>query len=265
MELISFASGSGGNAALLRTRKSAILVDAGVSARRITRSLSALGLAPEELTAVLITHAHADHVSGLRVLCRRCAAPIYASRGAAPELADLVAEGQVREFDAPGRFVLGDVTVTTLPTLHDAAGSVAFRVDGEGGSLGLMTDTGEVPDGAEALLGGVDVLVLEANHDLGMLESGPYPYALKRRVAGRFGHLSNVAAAEFALFSVRKGTRVVLLAHLSAKNNTPEAANYTVARKLQQEGCSVRLAVLPRDEMSEVYPCRKSGLFASES
>lgn len=265
MDFITFSSGSGGNAALLRSRGGTlVLLDAGISARRTLAALAALDLDARALSAILITHEHSDHVAGLRVLCGRCAAPVYASRGTAPALRGLVPEGRLVAFDAPGRFAVGDLAVTAFPTSHDARDPVGFRIDGDGGSFGLLTDTGVVPEGAEALCG-VDTLLLEANHDPGMLDSGPYPYALKRRVAGAQGHLSNGAAADFALRAAQGGTREIVLAHLSKENNTPEAACYTVARRLQSEGYAVRLTVAPRESMSEVHQCRRSGLYAWES
>ena len=130
-------------------------------------------------------------------------------------------------------------------------------------SANILTDTGFVTDAAREALAGVDTLLLEANHDVETLQYGPYPYFLKRRILGDEGHLSNDAAAEFARLAVQSGTRDILLAHLSKENNTPELAEYAVARALQSAGLSVRLGVAPRDTMSEVHLCRRSPSFAS--
>jgi len=261
MEFYTLASSSGGNAALVRCGGTAVLLDAGISARRITQSLALLGMTPDELDAILITHEHSDHVSGLATLTKKYAVPVYASRGTAhflPQTASVL-----RMFDAGGAFAVGELEIHSFRTSHDAADSVDYRIDGADGSVGALTDTGYVTDAAAQMLEGVDTLLLEANHDVEMLKSGPYPYHLKQRILGNHGHLSNAAAAEFALHCVKNGTADILLAHLSAENNTPEAAEYTVARKLQAGGCSVRLGVAPRGQLSEVHTvCKKSPSFA---
>lgn len=265
MEFFTLASGSSGNAALLRTESTAILLDAGISARRITQALEALGTPPEALSAILITHEHADHIAGLRVLCKKCAVPVYASRGTAEALCELAPTAQLHPFDAPGSFSLSDLTVTAFCSSHDALDPVGFRIDTPAGSLGLLTDTGMVPDAARDVLRGVDALVLEANHDCGMLENGPYPYPLKRRIAGERGHLSNVDAAELAVQAAQSGTQSIVLAHLSKENNTSELARFTVAHRLQRALCEVDLSVAPRNGVHEVTICKRSPCFASES
>ena len=263
MEFYTFASGSGGNAALVRERNTALLIDAGISARRITQSLAALGIAPSELGAILITHEHADHIKGLKTLCRKCPAPVYASRGTAQSLS--YAGNALRVFDAGECFTVGAFAIRSFASSHDAADPVGYRIDCERGSLGFLTDTGFVTNAAYDTLLGVELLLLEANHDVETLQSGPYPPFLKARILGDHGHLSNVQAGEFALESVKAGTSDIMLAHLSRENNTPVMAEYAVARKLQQHGYSVRLCTAPRDTMSEVHLCRKSPSFVSEN
>ena len=263
MEFYTLASGSSGNAALVRQEDTSLLIDAGISARRITQALAQVGMCLAGLGGILITHEHVDHIRGLQTLCKKCAVPIYASRGTAQSLA--FAGSALRIFDAGEQFTLGAFDITTFPSSHDAADPVGYRLDCEDGSLGFLTDTGFVTNDAYDALLGVDALLLEANHDVDLLKSGPYPHYLKQRISGRHGHLSNVQAAEFALDSVRRGTRDIMLAHLSAENNTPTTAEYTVARKLQQHGYSVRLCTAPRDTVSEVHLCRKSPSFASEN
>lgn len=263
MEFFTLASGSSGNAALVRQQNTRLLIDAGISAKRIVQSLAETGLSLDMLDGILITHEHVDHVRGLQTLCKKCAVPIFASRGTAQSLT--FAGSALRIFDAGECFMLGAFDVTTFPSSHDAADPVGYRLDCEDGSLGFLTDTGFVTNDAYDALLGVDTLLLEANHDVDMLQSGPYPYYLKKRIAGRHGHLSNAQAAAFAVDSVRCGTRDILLAHLSAENNTPAAAEYTVARALQQRGYNVRLCTAPRDTVSEVHLCRRSPSFALES
>lgn len=261
MEFYTLASSSSGNAALVRSGETSILLDAGISARRIAQALSLLGMTPEDLDAILITHEHSDHVNGIATLTKKYAIPVYASRGTAHFLPQ--AGSALRIFEAGDALIVGELAIQSFRTSHDAADSVDYRIDAPDGSLGALTDSGYVTDDAVRTLTGVDLLLLEANHDVGMLQCGPYPYHLKRRILGEHGHLSNEAAADFALHCVKNGTSDILLAHLSAENNTPEAAEYAVARKLQAAGCSVRLGVAPRDRLSEVHTvCRKSPSFA---
>ena len=261
MEFYTLASSSSGNAALVRCGDTAILLDAGISARRIAQSLALLGMTPDALDAVLVTHEHTDHISGIATLTKKYAIPVYASRGTARFLPQ--AAGALRVFDAGDAFAVGALQITSFRTSHDAADSVDYRVDGPDGSLGALTDTGYVTDAAAEALAGVDTLLLEANHDIETLRCGPYPYHLKRRILSERGHLSNEAAADFALRCVQHGTRDILLAHLSAENNTPAMAEYAVARRLQAAGCPIRLGVAPRDRMSEVHTvCKKLPSFA---
>ena len=256
MEFYTLASSSSGNAALARCGDTAVLIDAGLSARRIAQALAQLDLTPDALRAVLITHAHSDHVSGLAMLSKKYAVPVFASRAAAQFLA---CPGEALHLFAPGdAFSIGAFEVCSFRTSHDAAGSVDYRLNCASGSLGLLTDTGYVTDEAAAALSGVDTLLLEANHDIETLQSGPYPYHLKRRILGEQGHLSNEAAAEFALRCAMGGTRDILLAHLSAENNTPAMAEYAVARRLQAAGFSIRLGVAPRDRLSDVHTVERA-------
>lgn len=259
MVFYTLASSSAGNAAILRSGGTAILLDAGISARRIAQALSLLGMTPRELDAVLVTHEHSDHVSGLLTLTKKYGVPVYASRGTARRLS---CPGELlRCFEAGASFSVGALTVHSFSTSHDSADSVDYRVDGEDGSFGALTDTGYVPSAAAEILCGVDALLLEANHDVELLKSGPYPYPLKQRVLGERGHLSNEAAADFALFCARNGTRDILLAHLSAENNTPDLAEETVSRRLGS--LPVRLGIAPRSGLSaEVKICGRSLSFA---
>ena len=260
MEFYTLASGSSGNCTLVCAGNSLLLIDAGISCRRIEQSLKALGLALGDLSAVFITHEHADHVGGLATLTKKCTAPVYVTRGVSHVLTCPVVA-----FTAGDALELSDCTVRSFSISHDAIDPVGYRIDAPDGSLGFLTDTGFVTDAAREALLGVDALLLEANHDIAALQNGPYPYFLKRRVLSSEGHLSNDAAAEFALCAVRSGTRDILLAHLSKENNTPELAEYAVARALQSAGFPVRLGVAPRDTMSEVHLCRRSPSFASEN
>lgn len=247
--LHTLASGSSGNALVISCGETHLLVDAGISCRRITAGLRELGLAPEDLSAVLITHTHADHVSGLQTLLKRTACPICAGERVCRELAYRYAGIESRLYPLPlcRPEALGDAEVTAFPTSHDAPGSCGFRLDTAAGSIGILTDSGCVTGEAAEILPGVDLAVLEANHDIETLRSGPYPYYLKQRILGAQGHLSNEDAARFAAVLAQSGTSEIILAHLSRENNTPAMAQTAVERALSAAGVSPLLSVAPRD------------------
>ena len=263
MEFYTIASSSAGNAALVCHEDTHLLIDAGVSCRRITQALASLRLMLDELDGILITHEHIDHVRGLATLAKKCGAGLYATYGTASAL-DYPAQ-RVHAFAAGDEFTVGSLRVKSFRTSHDARESVGYRIESDDGSLAVLTDTGVITDEAHDLALGADTLLLEANHDIEMLKTGPYPYPLKQRILGEYGHLSNEAAAGFAVECVRAGTSDILLAHLSGENNTPQLAEYTVGRALQAGGLTVRLSAAPRDTVSEVHVCRRSPSFASEN
>ena len=261
----TLASGSEGNAALVCADGLHILVDAGISARRMETALKALGHPPDTLSAVFITHTHSDHTAGLRVFLKHTALPVFASPATCAVLSRQVpAVAELLHPLAPGLAQeLGGLTVTPFATSHDAEGSMDFRFDTPTASAGILSDTGYVTEAAEEALAGVDLLLLESNHDVTYLQTGPYPYPLKQRILSDRGHLSNDAAAAFACRMAKTGTRQFVLVHLSKENNTPVCALHTVECALRGGGfADVHLTVAPRGECSEAYiaeglPCRK--------
>lgn len=254
MILHTLSSGSQGNCLLLSDGDTHLLVDAGISTRRIRMGLAQLGVNIEALSGVLITHEHVDHISGLATFVKHYSVPLYTSPGTARQLAYRLAgvEKLLRQQEPGCTFSVGGCRVTAFATSHDAAQSMGFRIDGSG-SVGILTDTGYVTEETAAVLPGVETLVLESNHDVDMLRSGPYPYYLKQRILGGQGHLSNEAAAEFAARMAAEGTRQIVLAHLSEENNTPLRAEETVARALRLAGVQAALSVAPRSELSRGY------------
>ena len=263
MTLHTIASGSEGNCLLVSCSETHILVDVGISLRRITTALTTLGLSMSSIDAILLTHGHTDHIAALGTLCKHHATPLYASAGAAAQICEKYGAAQYRMHTVrPGEsFTVGCLTVTAFPTSHDAWGSIDYRLDGADGSVGVLTDTGYVTDEAFDTLTGVDLLVLESNHDVEWLRSGPYPYYLKERILGAYGHLSNDDAARFAVEMAQRGTKEIILAHLSRENNTPARALDTVQRALCAAECDVRLSAAPRSQVScyevEKDLCRK--------
>ena len=251
----TLASGSGGNAALLSHRETRLLIDMGISCRRVCQGLAQAGVRPEELAGVVITHEHSDHIGGLATYIKKYRTPIFCTPGTGRQLAYRLAgvEELLRPVPMGETADVGACEVTLLPTSHDCRESAAFHIAGPDGAVGYLTDTGYIIDETGRRLLGADLLVLESNHDEDMLLAGPYPYALKKRVMGPQGHLSNRAAALYAVDAARFGARTILLSHLSRDNNTPALALETVGRPLAQAGWTGRLAVSPRDGAGEIY------------
>ena len=233
LHYVSFASSSEGNAGLLSHGNTHILLDAGISARRITGCLGELGLSAASLSAILLTHDHSDHIKGLPVLCRRLSVPIL---------------WPGTTFHSKDPFTIGDVKITAFGTPHDAKPSCGFRFEAGEETLGFATDLGYVTREIYDNLRGVERLVIESNYDPDMLRDGPYPPSLKARIASRQGHLSNPDCAELLSHLAMEGLRHVALAHLSVNNNTPELAYNAAAQGLSGSECS--LCVLDRKEMT---------------
>lgn len=232
VSLTMLASGSRGNTSLVASSSTRILVDAGISCRETFKRLRAATEDPHALSAIVITHEHSDHVSGLLVLARKLGIPIFmtgathqawsrAVRDATGEPPDT---DRIEFFSAGRSFQIGDIAITPFTIPHDAVDPVGFTFRGEGVKIGFATDLGYMPASVRDHLRGCDVLVLESNHDLEMLRVGPYPWSVKQRVGSRTGHLSNKALAEFLLSDYDGQAAYIVLAHLSEQNNHPEVA-----------------------------------------
>ena len=233
LQVSILASGSKGNSVYVEMDGTRLLVDAGISAARITKSLRARGVEPQSLDAVLITHEHIDHVRGLKTLAKQYHLPIFATHGT---LAGIDG-GAVFEEDMRGiadDFKIGEVTVRPFAISHDAAEPCGFRLEGSH-CCTFATDLGVVTNTVQEAMEGADVLVLEANHDTDLLRQGSYPWPLKRRILSNRGHLANGEAA-WALTRMKKHPRKVYLAHLSEENNRPVLACDTVQDILASRG-----------------------------
>jgi phosphoribosyl 1,2-cyclic phosphodiesterase len=234
------ASGSRGNCARVATSSTRILVDAGLSGRETFKRLRALGERTEEISAILITHEHSDHVAGLQRLATRLNVPIFltAPTHYAWNRAVRDAEGAIPElpksehFSAGRGFRVGDIEVMPFTIPHDAADPVGFTFRAEGVKIGFATDLGYMPVSVRNHLRGCSVLVMESNHDVEMLRSGPYPWSVKQRVMSRVGHLSNESLAEFFSSDYDGGAEYLVLAHLSEQNNHPEIARAAAEQAL---------------------------------
>lgn len=263
MRFVAFASSSGGNCSLVQGCGVSVLLDAGISLRRIQAALSLQGIAPGDLKGIFITHEHGDHIASLKPLTKKYALPVYAPVPVAWRLAGTMPELEdVLHPLTPGEPVAVDgLTVTAFPTSHDTEGSAGYRIDSLEGSFGLCTDTGTVTDGMLAAMAGCGAALIEANHDVDMLLRGHYPYPVKRRILSDRGHLSNDACAAFACALARSGVRKLVLGHLSPENNTPQRAMSAVREALDADGwADVTVWVAPRDGeiCVEVEPCSVS-------
>ncbi|HKT23872.1 MAG TPA: MBL fold metallo-hydrolase, partial [Terriglobales bacterium] len=243
------ASGSRGNTAVLSSSGTSILIDAGISCRETLRRMRSAGEDPAQLSALVITHEHSDHVSGLGVLARKLKIPVYITghthqewqrwvRGPVTRQAALYEDDdkahleRCEPFRAGERFTIGDIEVLPFTIPHDAADPVGFVFRTEGIKIGMATDLGYMPASVKIHLRGCDALVLESNHDLEMLRGGPYPWSVKQRVMSRVGHLSNDSLAEFFSTDYDGGAAFLVLAHLSEANNHPELARQAAERAL---------------------------------
>lgn len=233
MAFALLGSGSSGNAAVIAAGHTRVLLDCGFSARETERRLARAGFADAPLSAILITHEHSDHVGGVMACARRFRVPVYMTPGTYAALGrEARGLSDVRHINPHEPFAIDDLCVEPFPVPHDAREPCQF-VFGDGASrLGFLTDVGVTTPHIERMLGGCDALVLECNHDRDMLRDGPYPPALKARIAGDHGHLENVAAAQLLARVDRSRLRHVVAAHLSQTNNTPAKARAALAKVL---------------------------------
>ena len=236
MKLSSLASSSEGNCIYVGTKKTNVLVDCGVSAKRIENSLSELDLTVPEFDGILITHEHTDHIKGLGVIARRYGLPIFAT-------------GKTIDADKP--FEIGDMKVNASHIWHDAADPVCYSFySEEGAKASIATDLGDYDEYLVEKIYDSDILFVEANHDVNMLQVGRYPYYLNRRILGREGHLSNERCAELIEEVATQKTKKVYLGHLSKENNYEKLAYETV--KISLHNFTLPIEVARRDTVSTV-------------
>lgn len=228
MEFASLGSGSAGNCTLIRCEGRCVLVDCGFSLRETCLRLSNFGVDSAEITDILVTHEHGDHLGGVALLANRCGARVHITEGTSKSALFKrrpVNAGQLHFIAGGQRFDIGPLLVDVVAVPHDANEPVQFTLSSSAGKLGIISDLGHVPSSVEKAYKGCDALLLEHNHDPVMLANGPYPYSLKKRVGGPFGHLSNVQAVQFLKAVMHDDLRQVVAIHLSETNN----AEYLVA------------------------------------
>lgn len=237
MRFACLGSGSEGNGLLVEVGATRVLIDCGFGIRDTVARLARIGVAPETVTAIIVTHEHSDHVGGVAAFAARYQTPVWLTFGTLSAVAERFAGlPKVYGFDTEDAFAIDAIEVRPFPVPHDAREPVQF-VCGDGQwRLGVLTDLGVSTLHVEASLSGCDALVLECNHDSGMLANGHYPYALKQRIAGRFGHLDNDAAGVLLSRLDNSKLKHVFAAHLSQHNNLPDLARAALATAL---GCSL--------------------------
>ncbi|UCE90231.1 MAG: MBL fold metallo-hydrolase [Pseudomonadota bacterium] len=239
MRFASLGSGSRGNGTLVEADGTCVLLDCGFSVRETERRLGRLGYAGEDLTAIVVTHEHSDHVRGVAALSRKYALPIWCSHGTAVAAR---LDGAVHYIDVHEPLAFGALQVRPFSVPHDAREPCQFVFSDGSARLGVLTDTGMPTPHIREHLDGCEALLLEANHDPDMLALGPYPEALKARVSGNYGHLSNVQAAKLLEALDRSRLRHIVAAHLSDKNNTPALAQLALSGALGCEDNWIQIA-----------------------
>lgn len=259
IKFCSLFSGSSGNSIFIRIGNTRLLIDAGLSGKKISQALLSIGENPADLSAVLVSHEHVDHVRGAGIISRKYNVPIYANQNTwemmEQGLGPVSIDNRVY-FDTGNEFELGGICIKAFPISHDAAEPVGFNFFAENKKVTIATDIGCVDSTLLKCLEMSDLILLESNHDVEMLRVGPYPWSLKRRIMGDRGHLSNEMAGEVVVHLAEKGTRNFLLGHLSRENNFPELAYQTVCNALNERkicaGTDVMLDVALRDRVGKV-------------
>ena len=261
MDFCTIASGSSGNCTYAGTGRTAVMIDAGISAKRIEKGLYSLDRKPEEIDAILVTHEHSDHIAGLGVLARRYHFPIYATPGTAEYIYSCASLGKIdpallHYIHADEAFRIGDLEIEPFRISHDAAQPVGYRISDGRKNMAVATDMGCYDDYIVEKLKNLDGILLEANHDVNMLQVGPYPYPLKQRILGQRGHLSNELAGRLLCDILNDDIETILLGHLSKENNYAALALATVISEIRIGRSDLDANELPIDVASRSDPSR---------
>lgn len=262
MRMCSIASGSSGNCIYVGSDHTHLLVDAGISKKRIEAGLKELDIKGEELDGILVTHEHSDHIQGLGVFSRKYGIPIYATSGTIEGIKGYsglgkMPEGLLHPIGIDRKFTLGDITVDPFAISHDANEPSAYRMECGGKSVAVATDLGMYNDYVVQKLQNLDAVLLEANHDVHMLEVGTYPYYLKRRILGEKGHLSNELSGQLLCDILHDNLKYIVLGHLSKENNYARLAYETVKLEVtlgdnEYKGEDLDMTVAKREEVSNI-------------
>ncbi|MGN0573798.1 MAG: MBL fold metallo-hydrolase [Acutalibacteraceae bacterium] len=235
----SLFSSSSGNCTYIGCSQGGILIDIGVSAKKAETALSDIGVDPKSVAAIFVTHEHTDHINGIRVFAKRYGIKVYSSAGTLKGMIE--AKAVTPDIDAQvipgGGIEAGGMFIKPFRTPHDSLESTGFTVvTSDGKRLAVATDMGHITEDFSNAVSGCDLVLLESNHDIGMLQNGPYPFFLKQRILSNFGHLSNGSCAEAAVRLVESGTTRLVLGHLSKENNLPSLAFETTRSAMSMAG-----------------------------
>ena len=257
---ISVASGSSGNCHYIEKSKTKILVDAGLSGKKIEEHLRQHHVDLATLGGIMVTHEHSDHIKGVGIISRRYDVPVFATLKTWESMENCLGKikpENKRVFTPYESFSIGDIEINPFSTSHDAVDSCGFAISDGKNKLSIATDLGCVTDKVMEYISHSELVILESNHDEQMLKMGSYPYYLKQRVLSEFGHLSNADAGDVAAKLAKLGTKAVLLAHLSQENNMPVLAYQTVASIMEEQGVyankDMDLMVLERSRVSDIF------------
>lgn len=260
VKFCSFASGSSGNCYVVKDEKTAILIDAGISGRRILEGLERTKTPADMVEGVLVTHEHIDHVRSLGVIAKKIPGLlVYANKGTWDCIDKPVPEERKRAFVTGEDFYIGDFVIRPFAISHDAAEPVGFSIYHGDKQISILTDSGCISEEQFEEVLDADLLVLEANHEEEMLLFGKYPYSLKHRILGDKGHLSNITAGQWLcrIVNERPKDRRVLLGHMSRENNTPEVAMQAIRNTLEENGIyiggALKVDVVLRDTISKIF------------
>lgn len=260
LKYCSIGSGSSGNCHYIGYKDTNILVDAGLSGKRISTGLDDLNIDASKLKGIFITHEHSDHIKGAGIISRKYDIPIFANIKTWCAMKDKLGQIEDRNmkvFENDKSYSLGDLIIRPFSISHDASDAVGYNFYADNEKMSIATDIGKITDNIRRHLYKSKLVVLESNYDPNMLMMGSYPYALKKRVMSEVGHLSNEDAANFCVELIKEGTERILLAHLSKENNFPELAYETSKGILAQNdiivGQDIKLDVLLREEISDIY------------
>ena len=248
MRTIVLSSGSKGNTTYVESNNAKILIDAGNSCKYINDKLCEIDVDPRELDGILITHTHSDHVNGLRVFCKRFDVKVYCTKKMYKDI-DYVNNVEFIESD---KIIIKDLVIDVIKTSHDASDSNGYIVNCNDSSLVYITDTGYINKKYHEQLKNKNVYIMESNHDIEMLNNGPYPYELRKRIYGDKGHLSNVDSSKYLSNFIGDKTKCIMLAHLSEENNDPDIAYNTLVDKLTEKDCMIdNIVICKQNEVTE--------------
>jgi len=242
LRFLSLGSGSSGNCYCLLTETGGVIIDAGIGIRTLKKTFFSYGIKPAKIDAVIVTHDHADHIKAVGAVSQEFKLPVYATQAVHQGIADnycvhkKVPLDLQRNLQYNQTVQIGELSITPFHVPHDSTDCVGFKIEAEGKTFVLMTDVGHVTEEMQQMISEADYLVIEANHDLEMLTSGPYPEYLKQRIAGQNGHLSNSSCATAIAEHMTEKLRHVWLCHLSEENNHPELARKTIETILASYG-----------------------------